>query len=316
MIVIAIIGLYDIDLWHAGKSAPNLELMQIYNYYNSRNNRVVMIKPNENLTRFKKIFYFKEKIHIALPNALEINLDKGSLIGYGFYGKTPQLKEEIKSLPPSFEPYDIYSYKLSVPKGYDKLKQSSLIRVETNDFGGFNKEQNFVYIADTNFLDTPAAESFLQDNKKHSFVFYNALKVNDPKTYERFYRYTTLFNRRLIINFPYNEDFFYENLKDAVFIIKKKESETELNFLLRLVKTILIYKNKNVSFTDARVMDETLVGAIVSWGKDKNQLSFSEYYKDNMTIQKKINTQPTELRLLLKQNPLKITRSIDLQSNL
>jgi hypothetical protein len=27
------IGLYDIDMWHRGKSAPNLELMKVYNYY-------------------------------------------------------------------------------------------------------------------------------------------------------------------------------------------------------------------------------------------------------------------------------------------
>lgn len=48
----AIIGLYDIDMLHRGRSAPNLELMQVYNYYNSRNNRVIMMKSNDGLTKY------------------------------------------------------------------------------------------------------------------------------------------------------------------------------------------------------------------------------------------------------------------------
>ena len=57
----AIYGLYDIDLWHKGRSVPNLELMQTYAYLSNRNERVIMMKPNEDEEKFSKIIYFKDK---------------------------------------------------------------------------------------------------------------------------------------------------------------------------------------------------------------------------------------------------------------
>lgn len=312
----AIIGLYDIDMLHRGRSAPNLELMQVYNYYNSRNNRVIMMKSNDGLTKYQQIFYFKEKPNIAIPNSLNLNLDKGQLIGYGFFGRLPQLKEEIKSLPPDFEPYDIYSHKLTIPRGYDALKRDSLIRLETEDFSGFKKDRHYIYLSDVNFLYTPGAEEFVQDNKDRDFIFYNPLTVNDEETYNKFYRYTTLFNRRLIINFDFNEDFFYENIGEAYFHFTKKENESELNYLIRLVKAILIYKKKDIIFLENRISQDTLENKILDWGKSRTQYSFAKYYENNNMVQNIIRKQPTELRLLLKQNPLTITRSIDFQSNL
>lgn len=313
----AIIGLYDIDMWHRGQSAPNLELMQIYNYFYSRNNRVIMLKPNDNLTKFQKIYYFKEKPNIALPNSLELNLDKGELIGYGFYEVLPTLKTEITTLAPASVPYDIYSYKLFVPKGYDTLKKNSIVRVETNNFGGLNLKSRYIYITDANFLYTAGAEEFVIDNKRtHDFLFYNPLYAKDEETFHKFNRFTNIFNRRIIIDFPYDENFFYENLSNACFILKKKENETDLNYLIRLVKSILIYKNKNVYFSQRLAGTTSIEKQIYMWGKSPKQLSYLEFYKDNSQIQKEINTYPTELRLLLKQNPLTITHSIDLQSSL
>ena len=200
-----IIGLYDIDMWNTGKSMPNLELMKVYNYYYKKNHRVLMMKPKEDELKYAKIFYFKEKLNTQIPNSLVLNEDKKQIIGYGFYGKTPKLKPEIHSMQPSYDPYDIYSYKLKVPKGYDTLKKSSLIRVETEDFINFKNNINKVYVADSNFLYSNGAEDFLKENKNnHSFLFYHNLIAKDEETYNTFIRYSILFDRRILIDFDFN----------------------------------------------------------------------------------------------------------------
>jgi hypothetical protein len=65
-----IIGLYDIDLWHRGRAVPNLELMQYYEYYHKRNDRVVLMKPTDEESQFAKIIYFKENPNVLLPKTL------------------------------------------------------------------------------------------------------------------------------------------------------------------------------------------------------------------------------------------------------
>ena len=37
------IGLYDLDLWHATRAAPCLELMKTYNYFNSKGHKVILM---------------------------------------------------------------------------------------------------------------------------------------------------------------------------------------------------------------------------------------------------------------------------------
>jgi len=60
----AVIGLYDIDMWHRGRSGPNLELMKTYNYYNNKGHKVIMMRPEEDEGRYNKIIYFKENPRI------------------------------------------------------------------------------------------------------------------------------------------------------------------------------------------------------------------------------------------------------------
>lgn len=60
----ATLGLYDIDLWHRGKSAPNLELMKLYNYHKKKGDIVLMMRPGEDEGRFNRIIYFKDKPNI------------------------------------------------------------------------------------------------------------------------------------------------------------------------------------------------------------------------------------------------------------
>jgi len=57
---------------------------------------------------------------------------------------------------------------------------------------------------------------------------------------------------------------------------------------------------------------------IIKWAKDNSTTeSFSLYYQNSSNIKKEIDKQPTELRLLLKQNPKTITRqNLDLRTSL
>lgn len=313
------IGLYDIDLWHGKKPVPNLELMKIYNYYYKKGDRVVMLKPEDDITPFSHIFYFKEKTNTIIKNSLDLSNEKCSILGTGFYGKTPCLKPEIHCLPPAYEPYDIYSYKLKVSKGYDVFKRSSLVRVETNDYAGFNKDNKNIYIADSNFLYSAGAESFLQENKNHNFLFFNPLLAKDRETALLFSRYSILFNRDIVIDFPFDKEFFLENIKEKfIFPCKYNGNERVENFLLRTTKMALIYKNKNVYFRiNGKFPNTPAAQYINQWIRSPQRISYAELFKDNTKALKELNGLNTELRLLLKQNPLKININlIDLNKNL
>lgn len=160
----AIYGLYDIDLWHKGRSVPNLELMQTYAYLSNRNERVIMMKPNEDEEKFSKIIYFKDNPNVILPKTLEVYGEKKNFFGYGFFNKAFPLKPEIAETPPSFLPYDAWTNKIGMGiKDYEKMKRSALIRLETEDFADLkrNPVTKHIYLADRNFLYLPEAEAFL-----------------------------------------------------------------------------------------------------------------------------------------------------------
>ena len=77
----ASIALFDIDFWYGRKQYPNLELMKVFNYYYSQNHIVVFTKPNQDLERFNKIFYFFENTNIQIPKSLFISNDKSQCYG-------------------------------------------------------------------------------------------------------------------------------------------------------------------------------------------------------------------------------------------
>ena len=66
------IGLYDIDMWHKGKSHPNLELMKTFNYLQQENHRVIMMKPTDEVGRFNQIIYFKDNINVDIPRTINV----------------------------------------------------------------------------------------------------------------------------------------------------------------------------------------------------------------------------------------------------
>lgn len=316
-----IIGLYDIDLWHRGKSYPNLELMKTYKYLYDQNETVVMMRPNEDEGRFTKIIYFKDNANIMLPRTLTVYGDKKDIYGYGFYKQISPLKPEIAAVPPSYLPYDAWVNKLKAPKDYDRMKSSSYVRIETEDFVDYKPDRTQIYIADHDFLYQKNAEDFLQEHKnKHRFNFIHSLVAKDEATACKFTRYSSLFTRRIVADFRYSEDFFFDNVKEnIIFPDKKYENETELNYSLRMTKIAIWCKKTGAALQwPAHTTHETFSEKIYDWARDNSfRESFYEYYQNDKKVLKLADKQPSELRLLLKSKPIVFESSdLDLSRNL
>lgn len=311
----AVIGLYDIDLWDRTKFYPNLELMKIYNYYYSKNNIVVMMKPKQDEGRFDQIFYFKDNVKTAIPPYLSLSGGKKKIYGYGFFNSFTPLKPEISSLPPSYTPYDAYTDRLK-KYNYEKLKRSSYIRLENNDFSDLKENCKAIFIADHNPLYIKGIKDFIDNYKQnHMFYFVHSLEIKDIETFNQFSPYTDFFDRRLYINFKYNEDFFFENFNNKVIFNCQKKEETETNFQKRIVKMALWYKQNNVYFDFNLNSNNALTKEILKWAKIKNQNSFIDFCGGE--TKNSLDKVDSELRLLLKTKPKNLKRSsLDLSSNL
>ena len=93
-------GLYDCEMWHRGKTMPNLELMKVYNYHHSRGEIVRLLRPQDNTSTYTKVIYFKET-DAELPKNLEVYGDNKDFYGYGFYKTFVPLDEIYTDTPPS-----------------------------------------------------------------------------------------------------------------------------------------------------------------------------------------------------------------------
>ena len=316
------IGLYDIDLWHRGRSFPNLELMKTLNYFLQNNEQIIMMTPKDDEGRFNKIIYFKDNANIMLPSQLEVLGERKDIYGYGFFKEITPLKPEIAITPPSYLPYDPWSNKLRNSSTYDLMKRSSYIRLETNDFTDFKPNMKNIYIADHNFFYLKNAEDFLKEHKNnHNFKFIHRLEVQDEETAIKFIPYSILFDRRIALHFRYSENFFYTYYKDAILFDVPRPQETEDNYLQKVIKIILWNKCKNNSYQYQNfsfiVKRKELYRKILIWGNSPIKESYQNFYQGDNAAQRELETIPSEFRLLLKQNPKTITRqSLDLKSNL
>ena len=309
------IGLYDIDLWHRGKSPPNLELMKVYNYYQQQNQVIRMMRPNEDEGRYNKIIYFKDNPRIQIPRSLIVNGDKKIVYGYGFYNTFSPLRPEFSDVPPSYEPYDALSYKLRIPKAdYDALKAASLVRLENKDYSDYKKSSRRLFFADHHALYQPEAYEQLLEYKNHDFYFLHTLRVKDEETYYKFERFFPLISNYIIIDFRYSADFFFDvyTQPKVIFAIGKREDETILNYQLRSVKMALYYKSRGIRQkfpflpTPLDKTDEVLI----KWITSPSTEAFDKSYSIPSGIS-------SELRLLLKQDPKKVkTSSLDFYKNL
>lgn len=109
-----------------------------------------MLNPNSVFNRCDKIIYFKEHIQDFLKKDFCFH-SKGERFGRGFYGNY-NLPQEIYNTKPVFDPYDLYPERVKFIGGYEALKKSSLIRIETNDFFDYDPSRAVVWIADENPL--------------------------------------------------------------------------------------------------------------------------------------------------------------------
>lgn len=311
------IGLYDIDFWHCQHKHPNLELMKTYKFYYDKGDKVEFIKPKQDIGRFNHVIYFKENFNIKIPDDICVTGEKKSFYGFGFYGYLTELKPEIFVVPPSYLIYEPFAYKF--PNNiYNSLKSNSYIRFENKDFSDLKAGGGTIYFADNNLFNSDGIEDFLLENKNKNFYCFNTPNVNIQE--KDIFRFNELFKSNIIIN-NYSEDDFFNFIeeKNIIFNMEIIDGEDEYNYIIRLIKTILFlkkYNKKNFIKISPNKYDKLLRKWIAIQGKDSN-LSCFNYYDGNKEVQNFINSQCTEIRLLLKQDPQKVTReNLSLKNNL
>lgn len=314
------IGIYHIELWHLGAAVPNLELMKIYNYYYQKGHKITMIKPKEDLGRYDQIFYFKDNPNTILPKTFQFRKDRRQLLGYGFYKKTNILKPEIFSLPPLYYIYDPFTNKLKWKNEYERMKKNSYIRVETNDFVDFKPNANKIYIADNDFCLQEKALDFLEEYKQYSYFFLRPLKLS-TKQLDKFARYSNLLNRDLELT-DFNGAAFleYSNETRIAFPYHQFKKENDLNYTLRLVKMGLLQKYYGTAapaLASQTTSQKSINQKILKWIVDRNRLPMKEFYKDDKEVQDLVLVGDSELRLLLRANPLTLQpQHLDLQNHI
>lgn len=295
-----LIGFLDLDFWWGNKSPPNLELMQTYQYFYNKNHMVSFINPSKDLDRpYKKIFCFKDNIESKINRKIDLSKDNIVRQGYGFIGRHKELIPEIQNTIPCYLPYDSFTEKLSI-KSYDELKNSSLIRVSTNNFGDYKRDRTKIYISDVNFTAVKNSLDFLDEYKKHSFSFFYPLKFQDKDLYLRFNKYSRIIREKnLIVDFDFDYDFFKEFYNDRTLFI--------VNDIEKYLKLILFYKKQGLHSYVSCDISGPLLNQVNKWRLNKKQISFVDYCEQNKIEIKEINNINTELRLLLKANPKTIS---------
>lgn len=300
------IGLYDIDLWQSGKGLPNLELMKVYNYYYTNGFTVKMLKPDDNVSPFSKIYYFKENTNSLIPRKIKFN-NRSTVLGYGVYNKMINLPSEMLDMPPDYSPYDALTYKIKSVSGvdYDGLQKSSLVRFENEDFSDFSENKSRIISVDHNIISIPKIHNLLQKYKNYNIYLYNEPEIKTPEQLELFIRYSEILHSRGKVCYNFSKEEFLNNYREKlIFKIFQNENETDEGFMCRHVKLVLQYKKNNLpypyQFFEAK-FQKGIYKEITKWFFVKTQQSFYNY--SNSTIKKQIVTLSTPLRLLLKQDP-------------
>jgi hypothetical protein len=275
---------------------------------------VAMLRPQDSIERFNKVFVFKEKPNTLINKKIKIDLGdkKVDCLGYNFYHKNPNLIPEIAATPPSYLPYVAFTERLADKKLLDKMQKNSYIRVGTNDFSGFKSERKDIYIADYNFIEQSNALDFLRDyHENHKFIFLYPLIFSDQQLCEDFAYYSkSLKNRELIADFDYDSSFIVNNIDKPIKILYKGGHP------IKDLKTIIYLKKiggrQQLKLSkDYKVQDE-LSNKIFKWYYSDSQLSYYNFYKEDSKAISLMNKSDSEIRLLLKQNPLTFeSKSID-----
>lgn len=302
------IGLYDLDLWHGKKSCPNLELMQIYNYFYTNNHIVRLLKPNDSTTQYSKIFYFKDNATTKIPRKLTLSGADKNLSGFGFFGKNQKLNPAISQMAANYKPYVPWTNKLKA--NFDDLQKSSYVRLETENFGDYDPSKKIIYFADNNFLELPNAFDFLDEHlQKHEFNFVHTPKIKDDKKLSAAARYFELLHCPCQINYLFSTQIFLEySLNYHVsFPFYQFPTETQNEYLMRIIKMGLWYKKHNKSCFYYYKANSSPMTFLHKWIQQKDKNSFYQAHNERPQIIQWIESQPYELRYLLKTSPDQLT---------
>lgn len=315
----ASICLYDIDFYHSsGFSPPNLELMKVFNYYYKRGDLVKLGRPQEELSRYNQVIFFKANPNTKIPLKLNLAGENKQIYGYGFFKRFSPLREQFMNETPNYLPYDLEESKIKKPSLYKQIKKGSLIRIENQDFSDFKKDSHNIYVSDYNFLYLDNAHDFISEysrNYKINFLF--PLVAKDQKTFEKFFHIATVSNRRMVVDFKFSSNFFKKYYYESI-LFTSIPFERELvrgDFLPRILQMILWSKKEkqklgltNDSFSKIEVKTHPslkLWPQIYNWNLSKEEIScydfisniFNKNELDNILYNNK------RLRLLMKQDP-------------
>lgn len=321
----ASICLYDIDFLHGNSySFPNFELMKVFNYHYQKGNIVVLGKKNEDFGRFNQVIFFKQSENLLIPKNLKLYGEKNQIYGYGFYGKFKELKEEYQNIPPNFLIYDIVEDKIKNIKSYNKLKKSSIIRLENNDMSFFFPERNNIYIVDENIMAAQDSIERIKEYKKtYKINFYHSVKATNENDIKDLFFITQNGNRRLVFDFDFSLDIFKQYYNESViFNFNHKVNKNLTNFLYNFIILILyakyngiIFYCNNIAFNSIHKNQYSVLNLwddIIKWKNNKISQSFYSYCIENgktNLFDKHLNLNK-ELRILLKSNPYDYTNQI------
>ena len=302
----ASIALFDIDFWYGRKQYPNLELMKVFNYYYSQNHIVVFTKPNQDLERFNKIFYFFENTNIQIPKSLFISNDKSQCYGCGFYNSFRPLINPINDSPPSFIPYDLEEDKIKDLKNYNKIKRRSLIRLENKDFTNFDSNKRHIYLADHDVLYQNDIESFIKEYNKFNLNCYYPLNIYSEDKLDRVNQYSQYFKgNRYNLLFNYTKETF-DKYGSCNYIFNFNDFTTKDN-RIKFIKSILYLKAKGLKpYFNKFNKIPTELEPIFKWYNSGLQESYYSYISDKPELITQFNLNfknDSDYRLLLKQNP-------------
>jgi len=167
---------------------------------------------------------------------------------------------------------------------------------------------------DHNFFYQENAYDCLLEFKNHTYFFAYPLIIKDSETFYKFERFMNIINNHYLIDFRFNEDFFFDNIQNnkVIYNLKKREDETLENYKQRIIKMGLFYKAKG-KVLYSHIYDEydEIISLIFKWIRTNTNESFEKY---NGAIPENISS---KIRLLLKQDPKKINNShLDFYKNL
>ena len=289
--------LYDIDMWHRkGKAMPNLELMKIYNYHYSKGDIIRLLRPQDKIDNYSKVIFFKET-DTEIPRALEVYGENKQIYGFGFYNKFFPLDSIYTDVPPSYAIYEPYDEKFKV-SCKSHFKKASFVRIENNDFSGYNEKFNYIFVADPKPFRLENLDDFLQEYKTHNIYFSRGLDLDSETKLKFIYPYRDIVKNHLIVNFPITESVvkFYKEKVSYPFS-KKYPHETEEDYLLRITSLALYFKasgRKHFYFDLSAAAPE--VQKIVRWTIESDE-RFIDY---DPLMYKWVQNQNSELRNLLK----------------